>query len=99
MRRLLLATILLSMQAEPYRIVFHPKKMASESYPCPPLGTCQRKTGAPAWLLNRVRYDDQGRYWELEEGTKLNWVWTPLHDGDVVTMDEKETTRIVGLAP
>lgn len=81
--------------------VFHPSQYEAENvFPAQTLehrGTWQRVTGPASWLLPRLWYDEVGHYWEVQEGSPKHWIWTPLRDGDVVTIDDAGMVRIHGL--
>lgn len=102
---LVLAVLALPVSAQ-QTIVFHPKQWKAEWQPFSrlgyhyPAGRWQHIT-APSkeskWLIPYLEYDDQTHVWEVEEGARLYWGWTPLQDGDVLTMDEDGFIKIKGL--
>jgi hypothetical protein len=50
-------------------------------------GWYQQVSGAPDWLTPYLEYDDVGGYWEIHEGVPGVYLWTPLRNGDRVTLE------------
>jgi hypothetical protein len=103
----LFAALALTVSAQ-QTIVFHPKQWRAElepfyrtgrQYSRYPAGTWQHITGPKdaKWLVPRLVYRPAMHLWEVWEGTLKYGDTVPLHDGEVVTMDDKGTLRIKGL--
>jgi hypothetical protein len=81
--------------------VFHPCQYeADDVFPAQidaNRGIWQRVTGPASWLLPRLWYDEAGGYWEVQEGSPKDWIWTPIRDGDMITIDGSGVIRIKNL--
>lgn len=62
------------------------------------MGCYSMVTGPVEQLTDRLIYDDASGQWEVQEGALLTWNWLPLHDGDVLTIDDAGVVTIKGLA-
>lgn len=91
---LALATQTVTFHAKQWRAEWQPYAQAGARYPA---GRWQHVTGKPQWLNVRLWYNEQGKYWEVEEGSPRYWVWTRLFDGDVLKLDDNGFLSIDGL--
>lgn len=81
-----------------FTLIFHAVLFHSQWFPMRSVqGEWPLVTGpAPTALLIRLRYDETGRYWEIEEGGEHAWTWVPLREGDRVTLEDG-VVRIEGI--
>ena len=93
---ILIAALLLATAQQ--QTVFHPAQYQAEDvFPAQVeanRGHYQRVTGPAGWLLPYLWYDEVGKCWLIEEGSRTGWGWTPVHDGDVLSIDGKGMLRV-----
>ena len=74
--------------------VFHPAQYEGDDiFPAQTAynrGHWERITGPAIWLVLRkcLWYDKPSGIWEVQEGSPTAWDWTPLRDGDTLTLYE-----------
>lgn len=93
---LALATQTLTFHPRQWRAEWEPLSLPGARYPA---GRYQHITGKPKWLNLRLWYDEQMKLWEVEQGIPGTAAagWTPIYEGDVLTLEESGYIRIKGL--
>ena len=74
-------------------LTFHPAQWQATTHE-DRSGQWQTVDGPAPQLDQRLMYDDQMKIWFIEEGSPHYWGWTPLRDGDRITVDEKGIVRV-----